>query len=297
MIDFKELFGTVKAKATSPTALSWYGVAGVVATGVLTFLSTRKWERWKMHNQFFYIDEAEASVNSESDDLPDFDPAKAWENRPLKEKVKEVAATALIFTPPFAAAVGTSWCILHGNSKAMKGIVGLIEANNMQAMRLDKYKQFAAGALASEVKNHIDTKEGEEEPVSKEPHKLYFSDDDYMHEDYGKRVRFHIEHTGQVFESTCFEVFMAETEFNRLIWDKRWGEFGSLNELLMMLSVPTVSYGDYCGWSKEAGFDNGYSWVGFTHKKIDFDDGASGYLICFDSEPTYDELFERLIHG
>ena len=43
MIDFKSLLNNTKSTLTSPTAFSLYGVAGVVATGILTFLATKKW--------------------------------------------------------------------------------------------------------------------------------------------------------------------------------------------------------------------------------------------------------------
>ena len=295
MIDFKAFLNNAKTTLTSPTAFSWYGVVGVMATGVLTFLATRKWERWITHNQFFYIDEVESSINSESDDISEFDPEKAWENRPLKEKVKEAAGTALIFTPPFVAAIGSSWCILHGNHKAMSGIHHLIEANTNLASRLDSCKPFAAGMLASKIVSKED-----DEPVCSIPHKLYFCDDDLQHEDYGKPAHFFIERPdGEVidFVSTPLEVSMAECEFNKLIWSDRVGQFGSLNELLNMYNAKSVSDGDYCGWSKYAGFNNGYSWVGFSHKKVELENDEIGYFIIFDSEPTYDELFEKMIHG
>ena len=305
MVNFKELLKESKSTLTSPTAFSWYGVVGVVATGILTFLATKKWVELRSEIKEECWDKAENKIISEDnkptitlDEAIDITTAyeKELKDRPFKEKMKEVAQTALIFTPPFAAAVGTSLCILHGNNKALSSIGDLAAANNLLSMRLDKYKSFAAGALTSEVIKHQKSEDDDEE-VSRDPHRIFFSDDDLPHEFYGKRTRFYIELTRKEFYSTPLEVVLAEMEFNRLVWDRRVGEFGSLNELLDMYHAPQESYGDYCGWSKESGFDNGYNWVGITHHKIDFDDGESGYLIHFESEPTYDELFHKMIYG
>lgn len=295
MVDFKELLKEAKGTLTSPTAFSWYGVAGVVATGILTFLATKKWDDWFYSNRVEYLDEAYEDCQKSNDIYTDSLYRNKLKDRPFKEKAKEVAGTALIFAPPFAAAVGTSLCILHGNNKALSSIGDLAAANNLLSVRLDKYKSFAAGALTSEAIKHRESEDDEE--VSRDPHRLYFSNDDLPHEFYGKRTRFYVEYTQKEFYSTPLEVVMGEMEFNRVVWDKRIGEFGSLNELLDMIGAPLEDYGAYCGWSKEAGFDNGYSWVGITHHKIDFDDGESGYLIHFESEPTYDELYHKLIHG
>jgi hypothetical protein len=302
MVDFKELLKEAKSALTSPTAFSWYGVAGVVATGILTFISTKKWIELRSDTTDEYWDEAENKVIGEGnaptnsfDEVIDIVDAYKEElkNRPFKEKATEAIKTALIFTPTFAAAVGASYCILHGNYKAMGGIRQLVDVNANLSSRLDQCKPFAAGMLASKFVPS-------EKPVCPNPHKLYFCDDDLQHEDYGELVYFFIERPdGEVidFASTPLEVLMAEYEFNKLIWSDRVGEFGSLNELLSLYNARNVDDGDYCGWSKYAGFKNGYTWVGFSHKKVDLKNGERGYFIIFDSEPTYDELFERMIHG
>lgn len=304
MIDFKSLLNNTKSTLTSPTAFSLYGVAGVVATGILTFLATKKWVELHSEIQEECWDKAENKNISECNSALDkvymtagIKLTTAYEkeskDRSFKEKAKEVAQTALIFTPPFAAAVGASYCILHGNHKAMSGIRQLVDVNANLSSRLDQCKPFAAGMLASKFVPS-------EKPVCPNPHKLYFCDDDLQHEDYGELAYFFIERPdGEVidFASTPLEVLMAEYEFNRLIWSDRVGEFGSLNELLSLYNARNVDDGDYCGWSKYAGFKNGYTWVGFSHKKVDLKNGERGYFIIFDSEPTYDELFERMIHG
>lgn len=296
MVDFKELLKEAKNTLTSPTAFSLYGVAGVVATGVLTYISTLKLIEWKMNCEGEYAKEASRETQFGDKKIKMTDPdifEKKLKDRPFKEKVKEAAGTALIFTPPFAAAVGASYCILHSNHKAMGGIRQLVDVNANLSSRLDQCKPFAAGMLASKFVPS-------EKPVCPNSHKLYFCDDDLQHEDYGELAYFFIERPdGEVidFASTPLEVLMAEYEFNRLIWSDRVGEFGSLNELLSLYNARNVDDGDYCGWSKYAGFKNGYTWVGFSHKKVDLKNGERGYFIVFDSEPTYDELFERMMHG
>lgn len=293
MIDFKELFNNAKTKVTSPTAFSWYGVAGVVATCVLTFVATRKWDDWFYTNRSDYFEDAFDECCKTDPNYIDSIYREKLKDRPFTEKAKEVLGTALIFTPPFTAAALSCYCILHGNKKAFEMVGALTEANNMLSLRLDKYKTFAAGAIASEIRHHED----EEIPVCGKSHNLYFSEDDLQHEEYGKQTRFVIERTGQGFTSTLLEVTLAELEFNKIVWGYRCGDFGTLNELLDLYGVNKVDDGDYCCWSKEAGFNNGYSWVEFTHKRMQFDDGERGYMICFDSEPTYDEFLEKLMYG
>ena len=302
MVDFKELLKEAKSTLTSPTAFSWYGVVGVVATGILTFISTKKWIELRSDTTDEYWNEAKNKVIGEGNaPTNSFDKVidvvdvyiKELKNRPFKEKATEAVKTVMIFTPPFAAAVGASYCILHGNHKAMGGIRQLVDVNTSLSSRLDQCKPFAAGMLASKFVPS-------EKLVCPNPHKLYFCDDDLQHEDYGELAYFFIERPdGEVidFASTPLEVLMAEYEFNRLIWSDRVGEFGSLNELLSLYNARNVDDGDYCGWSKYAGFKNGYTWVGFSHKKVDLKNGERGYFIVFDSEPTYDELFERMMHG
>lgn len=275
MKNFKYFLDNMKCWATHPTTFSYLGVAGLIGTGILTFISTKKWIEWK-----------EEKKDEET------------EEPTVGQKVKDAAKTALYFAPPALTAAAASYCIIHGNNKAIDYADMVLSRNYSMAGRLDKYKGFAAGALASELK---DAKPDDEERVCNNPHNLYFSDDDLQHEDYGEQLVFYIEGVNTDdnerlwFRSTKLEVMMAEYEFNKLLWNGRRGEFASLNELLTMFDADHVSYGDGYGWSKEAGYDNGYDWVGFNHKKIRFDDGSYGYLIIFESEPTFDEVYEWFI--
>lgn len=275
MNSFKNFLSNAKLWATHPTTFSYLGVAGLIGTGILTFISTKKWIEWKEEKK-----------------------AEETESETVGQKVKDAAKTVLYFAPPALTAAAASYCIIHGNNKAIDYADMVLSRNYSMAGRLDKYKGFAAGALASELK---DAKPDDEERVCNNPHNLYFSDDDLQHEDYGEQLVFYIEGVNTDdnerlwFRSTKLEVMMAEYEFNKLLWNGRRGEFASLNELLTMFDADHVSYGDGYGWSKEAGYDNGYDWVGFNHKKIRFDDGTYGYLIIFESEPTFDEVYEWFI--
>lgn len=275
MNSFKIFLSNAKLWATHPTTFSYLGAAGLIGTGILTFISTKKWIEWKEEKK-----------------------TEETEEPTVGQKVKDAAKAALYFAPPALTAAAASYCIIHGNNKAIDYADMVLSRNYSMAGRLDKYKGFAAGALASELK---DAKPDDEERVCNNPHNLYFSDDDLQHEDYGEQLVFYVEGVNTDdnerlwFRSTKLEVMMAEYEFNKLLWNGRRGEFASLNELLTMFDADHVSYGDGYGWSKEAGYDNGYDWVGFNHKKIRFDDGTYGYLIIFESEPTFDEVYEWFI--
>ena len=236
----------IKAKLTSPTAFSWYGVIGVVATGVLTFFSTKKWLE-KDH----------------SDD------------KPIQEKAKD----ALIFAPPVAAAVGASVCIIHGNNKAMHAVGDLISANTFLSRKIGNATSAALGAAATGLKTQQNVSAGH----------LYFSDDPEEVEDYGKAVLFYDDFTEDWFESTIFDVLLAEQEVHKFFNLRGYVTVGEFHEFMKLHAEEWMQR---CGWDDDIAYKFGYNWVEFNHQRLRDDNGRVYYKIIYAAQPAFAKIFE-----
>lgn len=287
-MNLKTSFKIVAGKLTSPTAFSIYGVIGVAATGVLTFLSTKKWVNWR---EDYRNDCKKATILNESpyyektpeEKLEDY--KQALKKRPLKEKLNEAAGTALIFAPPVLSAVGTSYSIMHGNRKAMAAVGDLISANNFLSRKVSNGAALAAGAIAGKA-NQNELPEGN---VSSG--KYLFSDDPNEVEDYGKAVLFYDEYAEHWFESTIFDVMMAEQEVHKFF---NLRGYVSVGEFHSFLSQKSEEWMERCGWDDEIAFKHGYSWVEFKHYRHFTDDGRPYYIIEYASKPAFAKVFEYL---
>ena len=251
MIDFK----SIGRRLTTPTAFSWYGVIGVAATGVLTFFATKKWmEREK-------------------------------EKEESESTLKEAAKTALIFAPPAIAAAASSFCIMHGNNKAMGTISNLTYANNFLSSKFDKTKAAAAGMALGEARNQL----SRQTDIPKRIGKYLFSDDPNEVEDYGKPVIFYDTFTEDWFESTIFDVMMAEEELHKIFALRG---YVSVAELQVFRNTEVKPWTTECGWDDDIGYKKGYLWVEFAHHRRFLDDGRPYYEIEYKIAPTFDEEFE-----
>lgn len=284
-INFKVIVG----KLTSPTAFSIYGVIGVAATGVLTFLSTKKWDDWI--NSYRYDCKKATILNvspyyDKTTEQKKEDYHQALKKRPVKEKIKEVATTALIFTPPVLAATGASWSIMHGNRKAMAAVGDLISANTFLSRKVTNSAALAAGALANEAKNQAIQ---EDRNVSSGAY--FFSDDTNEVEDYGKPVLFYDTYVENWFESTIFDVMMAEEDVHKFF---NLRGYVSVGEFQSFLKQPSEEWMERCGWDDEIAYKHGYSWIDFKHHRCIAEDGRIYYTIEYAAAPAFAKVFEYL---
>ena len=260
--------------ATSPTAFSWYGVAGVIVTGVVTFLATCKWQE-KKNERFDKI------FNDDPDDLNEND-------RDPKERVKEIAETALIFTPPVLVAAGTCYCILHGNSKALETVGKLTEANNFLSNKFSRASSAAAGMAVGEVKSQL---ERDPNPNTCLDCNL-FSGDPAEIDDHGKVVTFYDTFTERWFESTIFDVLRAEEEVHKFFSLRG---YVSVAEFQAFLHLDPDQWTTLCGWDDNIGLKRGYLWVEFGHERKIAADGRVYYTINYLIPPIFDEEFEWIM--
>ena len=247
---------------TSPTAFSWYGIAGVIATGITTFWATCKWKNMQRDKIF--------------DDEEDEEPTKI-------EKLKQVGKTALIFACPISTAALTCYCIKHGNDLAMCTIDQLYTANNVLSNRT---KDMALGLAAGELRNKMSI--AGETPIKTSAGS--FSDDPVGEvEDFGKKVLFYDDYCQRWFESTIFDVMKAEIEANKIFALRGFVAVGEYHALLG-LDVEEWTY--MCGWDATRGIRHGYAWIDYKHYRALTDDGKPYYIIKYEFTPSWLEEFE-----
>jgi hypothetical protein len=101
---------------------------------------------------------------------------------------------------------------------------------------------------------------------------------------------FHDEYSGRFFKSTMEEVKDAEYHLNRNFTLRGYCE---LNEFYDFLGLEATDYGHTIGWSIDAGFDYGYTWVDFKHTQEFTEDGVEFWTISYPFNPTPDFDYEH----
>ena len=259
-MDIKAFSQKVVRTATSPTAFSWYGIIGVVATGVTTFIATCKWKN--MQRDIVFEDA---------------------EKEPTRiDKLKRAGKTALIFSGPVVVAASTCYCIKHGNDKAMHTIDQLYVANNVLCNRS---KDMALGLAAGEIRNKLNETGG---TMTKATATSFSDDPEGEIEDFGKPVIFYDEFCERWFESTIFDVMKAELDANK-IYALRG--FTAVGEFHALLGLKSEEWTYQCGWDESKGIASGYAWIDFKHYHITNVDKPY-YIIKYEFSPSFLEEFE-----
>lgn len=156
-------------------------------------------------------------------------------------------------------------------------------ANNLLT---DKAKAMATGAALAK----LDSKNEEEKYDIITPHYSFSDDPDGETEDYGKKVLFYDEYCEDWFESTIFDVVMAEEQLHKLLSIRGYAALGEFRSLLH-LSYEDWMYLD--GWDLEVGYKRGeYGWVDFVHNRRFLDDGRVYYILRYCKSPAFVEEFE-----
>lgn len=196
----------------------------------------------------------------------------------------------MIFAGPIAIGVGTCYCIKHGNDawKALYSfkcdeIQDLMIANNLLT---DKAKAMVTGAALAK----LDSKTEEEQYEIVSPNYSFSDDPEGEVEDYGKKVLFYDDYCEDWFESTIFDVLMAEEQLHKLISIRGYAALGEFRSLLH-LEHEDWMYLD--GWDLEVGYKRGqYGWVDFVHSRRFLDDGRVYYMLRYCNSPAFVEEFE-----
>lgn len=264
MIDIKSFSKQAIRTMTSPTAFSWYAVAGVIATGVVTFLATCKWKDRKRDKIF-------------------------EEGEDKHTTVKDVVETALIFTPPVLTAGVTCYCIKHGNNMSMETIGTLTEANNFLSGKLTRSASAAAGLAVGKMNNQSEDREVtclDANLLSGDPAEI---------DDHGRVVLFHDTFCDRWFESTIFDVVRAEEEVHKFFSLRGYVSVAEFQAFLHLPISDEYGWTQLCGWDDNVGYKRGYLWVEFTHDRKILDDGRVYYTINYVIPPVFDEEFEWIM--
>lgn len=227
-------------KRNSSTILTFAGVAGVIATGVMTAKATPK--------ALQLIEETE---KQKGEKLTKF------------EKFK-VAAPSYI--PAVLVGTSTIACIFGANILNKRHQAGLMSAYALLNQSHKEYKNKVKEMLGED---------GELE-IRQELAKDKYEGNEFEDEDDGKQL-FYESYSQRYFRATNETVLRAQYEINRLMQEE--GGL-SLNVYFRLLGLEETEYGEYVGWSAGQLYDTYWtSWIEFYQEKVVMDDGLECYIV------------------
>ena len=235
-------------KNNSASILSGMGAIGVVATAVMAVKATPK--------ALILLDEAK---EEKKDELTKFE---------------TIRVAGPVYIPSVLMGASTIACILGANV-------------------LNKQKQAALTSAYMLLENsykdyRTKVKELYGEEADKKIRKELMNEDyiiEYSEPDEEKQL-FYEPISQRYFESTVEEVQRAEYQLNRKFILQ---DYANLNDFYKLLGLKETDEGEILGWSTYAGYEKyGYSWVDFTHERIELEDGMECIAIDYPFEPSLD---------
>lgn len=238
----------VFVKRNSSSILTCVGAVGVIATTV-------------------------AAVKATPKAMQLLDRAKEEKGEVLT-KAEKVKIAAPVYIPTMVLGVSTLACILGANILSKKSQASLMSA---YALVDSSYKDY---------RKKIDELYGEEAgtQVRAEIAKDKYNEEPIQVKD-GKRLYYDM-YSQQYFESTPFEVQLAEYELNKSLMLED-GVY--LNEWYRHLGIDQLEQGFDFGWTVGANMEAYWqTWIDFKHEKVVMDDGLECIIISFAQEPFPD---------
>jgi hypothetical protein len=221
-------------KRHSPTILSVIAAVGTVVTAVLAAKETPK--------ALMAVYRSRGELGEDSTVLDD------------------VKAAAPFYIPAASAGLATVACILGANVLNRKQQASLAGAYALLDRLHKEYREKVAGLFGEEADHTIERAVQEECAAEGEEHPGFEE----------KQV-FYEEHRGEFFERTMKEVLEAEYHINRNLALK--GEV-TLNEFYEFLGLGPTEVGNSLEWNLyDGGEFYGYSWIDFSHRYFETDDG------------------------
>lgn len=102
----------------------------------------------------------------------------------------------------------------------------------------------------------------------------------------GEQCLFYDEYRGKYFEATMNEVINAEYHLNR---NFSMRGCANLNEFYSFLGLEDEEFGDILGWNSwKLTEEYEASWIDFSHRKVELEDGMECFIIEFVFPPTAD---------
>ena len=239
----------VFVKRNSATILTCVGAAGVIVTTVTAVKATPK--------AMLLLEKAKEEKGEEL------------------TKVETVKIAAPVYIPTMILGATTLACIFGANVLSKKGQASLMSA---YALADSSYKDY---------RKKVDELYGEEagSKVRAEIAKDKYNENPIQVED-GKRLYYDM-YSEQYFESTPFQVQLAEYELNKTLMLE---DAAYLNEWYGHLGIDQLEHGYDFGWTTGSNMDNYWqTWIDFNHEKVVMDDGLECIIISFAQEPYSEE--------
>lgn len=235
-------------KNNSATILSGIGAIGVVGTAVMAAKATPK-----------ALELLEEATDEKEDKLTKFE---------------AVCVAGPVYIPTILMGMSTIACIFGANTVNKQKQAALTSAYMMLDNSYKKYRNKVKELYGVEADAKI------KEEIIKDDYEIEYSNPEE------EKQLFYEPISERYFESTIEEVQRAEYHLNRNFILR---DYANLNEFYKFLGLKTTQQGEILGWSSYAGYTvYGYSWVDFTHDRIELEDGLECITINYPFEPTLD---------
>ena len=235
-------------KNNSATILSGIGAIGVVATAVMAVKATPK--------ALILLDEAK---EEKKDELT---------------KLETIRVAGPVYIPSVLMGISTIACIFGANVLNKQKQAALTSAYMLLENSYKDYRTKVKELYGEEADKKI------REEMAKDDYEIEYSEPDE------EKQLFYEPISQRYFESTVEEVQRAEYHLNRNFILR---DYANLNEFYKFLGLKETTEGEILGWSTYAGYEKyGYSWVDFTHERIELEDGMECITIDYPFEPSLD---------
>lgn len=235
-------------KNNSATILSGIGAIGVVVTAVMAVKATPK--------ALILLDEAKEKKNDEL------------------TKFEAIRIAGPVYIPSVLMCASTIACIFGANVLNKQKQAALTSAYMLLENSYKDYRNKVKELYGPEADKKI------RKEIAKDDYEIEYSEPDE------EKMLFYEPLSQRYFESTVEEVQCAEYHLNRnfILQD-----CVSLNLFYKFLGLKETTEGEILGWSTYAGYEKyGYSWVDFTHERIELEDGMECIVIDYPYEPSLD---------
>lgn len=188
-------------------------------------------------------------------------------------KLETVVVAAPIYIPSIVIGAGSLACIFGANHLNKRQQASLMSAYALVSGSYKEYKKKVEEMYGADAHERVideiakDKYEEENIEVDEDPEVELFYD----------------EFTRQYFNSTKYKVQRAEYEINREIQMRGWA---TLAEYCELLDLDYGDEGESLGWSEGGNLARYWqSWVDFTHRKVELEDGMECYIVTMFQEP------------
>lgn len=238
----------VFVKRNSATILTCVGAVGVIATTVTAVKATPK--------AIMLLEKAKEEKGEEL------------------TKIETVKIAAPVYIPTMVLGVSTLACIFGANLLNKKAQASLMSAYALVDSGYKDYRkkvdELYGEEASTQVRAELAKDKYKEQPLEvKDGYQLYYD-----------------MYSRQYFESTPFQVQLAEYELNKTLMIE---DGAYLNEWYRHLGIDQLEHGFNFGWTVGANMESYWqTWIDFKHEKVVMDDGLECILISFEQEPFPD---------